>query len=129
MRTTRSKKSYTHVTVISVYFESKLSRSRTSKLTKIQNICIIMNYQTVRQTGFHCWVRKLRFQFWVKPKSVSETAAVSSFGLTQKWKLRTRFQFRAVSTFVPAQLLKRSYDDPTSFQGGDWSFKELKICP
>ena len=35
-----------------------------------------------------------------------ETAAVSSFGLTQKWKLRTRFQFWAVSTFGPAQLLK-----------------------
>ena len=57
MRTTCSKKSYTHVAVISVYFESKLPRSRTSKLTKIQNICIIMNYQTVRQTGFHFWVR------------------------------------------------------------------------
>ena len=32
-----------------------------------------------------------------------ETAAVSSLGLTQKWKLRTRFQFWAVSTFGPAQ--------------------------
>ena len=32
-----------------------------------------------------------------------ETEAVSSFGLTQKWKLRTRFQFWVVSTFGPAQ--------------------------
>ena len=40
------KKSY--VAVISAYFESKLPILRTSKLTTIQNIPIIMCYQTVR---------------------------------------------------------------------------------
>ena len=97
------KKSYTHVAVISAYFESKLPRSRTSKLTRIQNICIIMNYRLVSTFGSGSCVSS----FGSSPKV--ETASVSSFGLTQKWKLQTRFQFWAVSTFVPAQrsLMKK----------------------
>ena len=85
-------KSYTHVAVVSAYFESKLPRSRTSKLTRIQNIRMIINYQTVRLVstfGSGSCVSS----FGSSPKV--ETAAVSSFGLTQKWKLRTRFQFWA----------------------------------
>ena len=50
-----------------------------------------MNYQTVRLVS----------TFGSSPKV--ETGAVSTFGLPQKWKLRTRFQFWAVSTFGPAQ--------------------------
>ena len=95
---------YTHVAVISAYFESKLPRSRTSKLTRIQNICIIMNYRLVSTFESGSCVSS----FGSSPKV--ETAAVSSFGLTQKWKLRTHFQFWAVSTFGPAQrsLTKKS---------------------
>ena len=69
----------------------------TSKLTRIQNICIIMNYRLVSTFGSGSCVSS----FGSSPKV--ETAAVSSFGLTQKWKLRTRFQFWAVSAFGPAQ--------------------------
>ena len=71
MRTTCSKTSYTHVPVISAYFESKLPRSRTSKLTRIQNIRIIMNYQTVRLVS-----------------TFGPGSCVSSFGSSPKWKLR-----------------------------------------
>ena len=59
-----------------------------------------MNYQTVRLVstfGSGSCVSS----FGSSPKV--ETAGVSSFGLTQKWKLRTRFQFQAVSTLGPAQ--------------------------
>ena len=55
-----------------------------------------MNYQTLSTFGSGSCVSS----FGSSPKV--ETAAVSSFGLTQKWKLRTRFQFWAVSTFGPA---------------------------
>ena len=70
------RKSYTHVAVISAYFESKLPRSRTSKLIRIQNIRIVMNDQTVRLVS-----------------TFGSGSCVSSFGLTQKWKLQTCFQF------------------------------------
>ena len=73
---------YTHVlAVISAYFESKLPRSKTSKLTRIQNIRILMNYQTVRLVstfGSGSCVSS----FGSSPKV--ETAAVSSFGLNPK---------------------------------------------
>ena len=108
-------KSYTHVAVISAYFESKLPRSRTSKLTRIRNIGIIINYQTVilvSTFGSGSCVSS----FGSSPKV--ETAAVSSFGLTQKWKLRTRFQFWAVSTFGPAQ----------AWLNGNAMFYETFIC-
>ena len=67
-----------------------------------------MNYQTVRLVstfGSGSCVSTFGSgscvsSFGSSPKV--ETAAVSSFGLTQKWKLRTRFQFWAVSTFGPA---------------------------
>ena len=41
--------------------------------------------------------------FGSSPKA--ETVAVSSFGLTQRWKLRMRFQFWAISTFGPARVI------------------------
>ena len=56
-----------------------------------------MNYRLVSTFGSGSCVSS----FGSSPKV--ETAAVSSFGLTQKWKLQTRFQFWAVSTFGPAQ--------------------------
>ena len=56
-----------------------------------------MNYRLVSNFGSGSCVSC----FGSSPKV--ETAAVSSFGLTQKWKLRTRFQFWAASTFGPAQ--------------------------
>ena len=56
-----------------------------------------MNYKLVCTFGSGSCVSS----FGSSPKV--ETAAVSSFGLTQKWKLWTRFQFWAVSTFGPAQ--------------------------
>ena len=60
-----------------------------------------MNYQTVRLV-FTVASGSFVSSFGLSPKV--ETAAVSSFGLTQKWKLRTRFQFWAVSTFGPAHI-------------------------
>ena len=63
-----------------------------------------MNYQTVRLVStFGSGSCVSRFGSSLKV----ETAAVSSFGLTQKWKLRTHFQFCAVSTVGPAQLCNR----------------------
>ena len=60
---------------------------------------MIMNYQTMRLvSGFGSG--SYASTYGSSPKM--ETAAVSSFGLTQKWKLWTRFQFWAVSTFGPA---------------------------
>ena len=106
MRTTCSEQSYTHVAVISAYFESKLPRSRTSKLTRIQSIRIIINYQTVdwfpllgQAAGFPVlgqaqkW--KLRpFPVLGLPKSVSKTAdAFPVSGRFYFWAC-TRWQFR-----------------------------------
>ena len=59
-----------------------------------------MNYQTVRLVSTFGSGSCIS-SFGSNPKV--ETAAVSGFELTQKWKLRTRFQFWAVSTFGPAQ--------------------------
>ena len=58
-----------------------------------------MNYKTVRLVSIF-GSGSCVSSFGSSPKV--ETAAVFSFGLTQKWKLRTRFQFWAVSTFGPA---------------------------
>ena len=49
-----------------------------------------MNYQTVRLVS-----------------TFGSGSCVSTFGLTQKWKVRTRFQFWAVSTFGSAQSPKK----------------------
>ena len=68
---------YTHVAVISAYFESKLPRLRTSKLTRMQNIRIIMNYQTMRLVSTF-GSGSCVFQFWVKPNS-------GNCGLFQFW--------------------------------------------
>ena len=64
--------------IISASFESKLPRSRTSKLTSIQNICIIMNYRLVSTFGSGSYVSS----FGSSPKV--ETAAVSCFGPAQR---------------------------------------------
>ena len=72
-----------------------------------------MNFQTVRLVstfGSGSCVSS----FGSSPKV--ETAAVSSFGLAQKWKLRMRFQFWAVSTFGPAQV--SSFKDLFLGEGG-----------
>ena len=53
-----------------------------------------MNYQTVRLVSTF-GSGSCVFSFGSSPKV--ETATVSSFGLTQKWKLWTRFQFWAIS--------------------------------
>ena len=58
--------------------------ARTLKLTRIQNVRVIMNYQTGSTSG--------------------SGSCVSGFGLIQKWKLRTRFQLWAISTFGPVSL-------------------------
>ena len=76
------KKSYMYVSVISAYFESKLLRSRTSKLTRIQNIHTLMNYQTVRLV-FTFESGSCASSFGSSPKM--ETAAVSSFGPAQAY--------------------------------------------
>ena len=65
---------------MSAYFESKLSRPKTSKLTRIQNIRIIMNYQTVRLAS-----------------TFASSGCVSSFGSSPK------VETAVVSTFGPAQ--------------------------
>ena len=59
------------------------------------------NYQTVRLISIF-GSGSCVFSFGSSSKV--EAAAVSSFGLTQKWKLRTRFQIWVVSTFGPAQV-------------------------
>ena len=53
-----------------------------------------MNYQTVRL------VSTFRSGSRVSKSPKVETAAVFSFGLIQKWKLRTRFQFWAYTPVI-----------------------------
>ena len=60
-------------------FLIKTAEIRLSDLTRVQDIHIIMSYQTACETGFHFWVWQLRFQFWVKPKS-GKRGRVSSIG-------------------------------------------------
>ena len=72
-----------------------------------------MNYQTVRLVSTFGSGSSVS-RFGSSPKV--ETAAVSSFGLTQKWKLRTRFQFWAVSTFRPAQHVVYCYKSKCTMQ-------------
>ena len=110
MRTTCSK-SLPRMSQSSQLILNKLPRSSTSKLTRIQNICTIMNYRLVSTFGSGSCVSS----FGSSPKV--ETAAVSSFGLTQNWKLRTRFLFFLWGgggegdgyTFEPAQSSLRRH--------------------
>ena len=63
-----------------------------------------MNYQTVRLV-FTFGSDSCVSSCGSSPKV--ETVAVSSFGLTQKWRLRTRFQFWIVSTSGHAKVAYR----------------------
>ena len=73
-------KSFTQVAVIPAYSESNLPLNKNTKHSRNIELpdC---------GTGFNFWI----------------SSCDSSFRLNQEWKLRTCFQFWAVSTFVPVQ--------------------------
>ena len=84
--------------------ESPKSKNRTEPGLELTDT-LIMNYKTVRLVSTFGSGNCLS-SFESSPNV--ETAAVSSFWLTHKWKLRTRFQFWGVSTFGPRQCCKQN---------------------